>query len=141
MFTERADLEAALDYVDDAVRFARSALRMTYTKTIPDPIAAAHQRLARYLRIVGAPAEEQQAHWLAAALLYHLGKNRALDGLMLSVPPDLRAGRGLRPQPGIADPHPWTLVEVIDAAEQTSGVHLAELITAMEPDKKTVTAR
>lgn len=140
VFTERADLEAALDHGDDAVRFARSALRMTYTKTIPDPIADAHQRLAGYLRNVGGPTEEQQAHWLAAALVYRLdAKKRARDNLMLSMPPGLRADRGLRLQPGIADPHPWTLAEVIDAVEQTSGVHLAELITAMEPDANIVT--
>jgi hypothetical protein len=140
VFTERADLEAALDHVDDAVRFARSALRMTYTRTIPDPIATAHQRLALYLGNAGGPQAEQQAHWLAAALLYRLGgMDHALDDLMLSAPPGLHGGRGLWRQSGIADPHPWTVDEVTDAAEQTSGVHLAELITATEPDADTVT--
>jgi hypothetical protein len=140
VFTERADLDAALGHADEAVRFARNALRMTYTKTIPDPIADAHQRLARYLGTVGGPPEEQQAHWLAAAVLYRLGgKDHALDDLMLSAARGLRGGRGPWHQPGIADPHPWTLAELIDAAEQTSGVHLAELITVMEPDADTVT--
>jgi hypothetical protein len=60
VFTERADLAEALGHADDAVRFARSALRMTYTRTTPDPIATAHQRLARYLGEVGGPPEEQQ---------------------------------------------------------------------------------
>jgi hypothetical protein len=140
VFTERADLDGALGHADDAVRFARSALRMTYTKTIPDPIAAAHQRLARYLGDLGGPPEEQQAHWLAAGLVYRLGgMDHALDDLMLSAPPGLSAGQGLWRQPGIADPHPRTLAAMIDAAEQTSGVHLAELITAMEPDADIVT--
>jgi hypothetical protein len=138
VFTERADLADALGHADDAVRFARSALRMTYTRTIPDPIATAHQRLARYLGEVGGPPEEQQAHWLAAAIVYRLGGlDRALDDLMLTMPRSLRADRGSR-QPDIADPPPRTLADVIDAAEQTSGVHLAELITAMEPDADTV---
>jgi hypothetical protein len=134
VFTERADLADALGHADDAIQFARSALRMTYTRTIPDPIATAHQRLARYLGEVGGPPEEQQAHWLAAAIVYRLGGlDRALDDLMLTMPRSLRADRGSRRQPDIADPPLRTLADVIDAAEQTSGVHLAELITAMEP--------
>ena len=100
VFTERADLDGALGHADDAVRFARSALRMTYTKTVPDPIAAAHQRLARYLGDLGGPPEEQQAHWLAAALVYRLGgMDHALDDLMLSAPPGLSAGQGLCASP------------------------------------------
>jgi hypothetical protein len=140
VYTERADLEAELNHTDAAVWFARSALRMTYTRTIPDPIADAHQRLARYLLNAGGPPKELEAHWLAAALLYRLGgEDRALDDLMRLVPPGLRAGRGPRHQPGIADPPPRTLAELIDTAEQASGVHLAELITAIEPDAHTVT--
>jgi CHAT domain/AAA ATPase domain len=138
VFSARADLERALGHPDDAVRFARSALRLTYTRTIPDPIADAHQRLARYLRDAGASPEEQQAHWLAAVLLYRLGTDQAPDFIMLSTPPGLRDGRGQRRQPDIADPHAWSVGEVIETAEQTSGVHLAELITAMEPDAATV---
>jgi hypothetical protein len=104
-----------------------------------DAIADAHQRLARYLRDAGAPPEEQQAHWLAAVLLYRLGgMDQAPDFVMLSAPPGLRDGRGQRRQPDIADPHPWSVGEVIDTAEQTRGVHLAELITIMEPDVGTV---
>jgi hypothetical protein len=122
------------------VRFARSALRMTYTRTIPDPIADAHQRLARYLRAVGGPPEEQQAHWLAAALLRRLSdEDRALDDLMLLVPRGLRVGHGPRRRPGTAGPPPRSLADLIDIAEQTSGVHLAELIAAIEPDTGTVT--
>jgi tetratricopeptide (TPR) repeat protein len=140
VFSERADLEAALDHPDDAVRLARNALRMTYTRTIPSPIADAHQRLASYLGDAGRPPEEQQAHWLAAALLYRLGgMDQAPDFVMRSAPSGLRGEHGPRRQPGVADPHPWSLAEVIDAAGQTSGVHLAELITAMEPDADTVT--
>jgi hypothetical protein len=135
VFTERADLEEALGHADAAVRFARSALRMTYTRTIPAPIAEAHQRLARYLRAVGGPAEEQQAHWLAAALLHRLsGEDRAVDRLMLVVPRGLRVGHEPRHQPGTAGPPPRSLADLIDIAEQTSGVHLAELIASIEPD-------
>jgi hypothetical protein len=138
VFTERADLESELGHADAAVRFARSALRMTYTRTIPVAIADAHQRLARYLRTVGGPAEEQQAHWLAAALLHRLsGEDRAVDRLMLVVPRGLRVGHGRR-QPGIAGPPPRSLADLIDIAEQTSGVHLAELIASIEPDSGTV---
>ncbi len=138
VFSARAELERVLGHPDDAVRFARTALGLTYTRTIPDAIADAHQRLARYLRGVGASPEEQQAHWLAAVLLYRLGTDQAPDFIMLSVPPGLRGGRGQRRQPDIADPHPWSVGEVIETAEQTSGVHLAELITTMEPDATTV---
>ncbi len=139
VFTERADLESELGHADAAVRFARSALRMTYTRTIPDPIADAHHRLFSYLRAVGGPPEEQQAHWLAAALVRRLGdQDRALDDLMFYAPRGLRGGRGQRRQPGTAGPPPRSLADVIDVAEQTSGVHLAELIAAIEPDSGTV---
>jgi hypothetical protein len=140
VFTERADLESELGHADAAVRFARSALRMTYTRTIPDPIADAHQRLALYLRAVGGPQAEQQAHWLAAALLRRLSdEDRALDDLMLYAPRGLRVGHGPRRQPGTAGPPPRSLADLIDVAEQTGGVHLAELIAAIEPDQDTVT--
>ena len=139
VFTERADLESELRHPDAAVRFARSALRMTYTRTIPDPIADAHQRLARYLRAAGGPPEEQQAHWLAAALLRRLGdQDRALDDLTFYAACGLSVGRGTGRQPGAAGPPPRSLPDVIDIAEQTSGVHLAELIAAIEPDSGTV---
>ena len=139
VFTERADLEEALGHSDAAVRFARSALRMAYTRTIPVAIADAHQCLARYLRAVGGAAEAQQAHWLAAALLHRLsGEDRAVDRLMLVVPRDLRVGHGPRRQPGTAGPPPRSLADLIDIAEQTSGVHLAELIASIEPDSGTV---
>jgi hypothetical protein len=139
VFTERADLESELRHADAAVRFARSALRMTYTRTIPDPIADAHQRLARYLRAAGGQPEEQQAHWLAAALLRRLGdRDRALDDLMFYAPRGLRVGRATGRQPGAPGPPPRSLPDVIDIAEQTSGVHLAELIAAIEPDSGTV---
>ena len=139
VFTERADLEGALGHADAAVRFARSALRMTYTRTIPTPIADAHHRLADYLGRVGGTPEEQQAHWLAAALLHRLsGGDRTLDRLMLSVPRSLRVGPGPRRQPGSAGLPPRTLADLIGITEQTSRVHLAELITAIEPDQETV---
>jgi hypothetical protein len=139
VFTERADLEEALGHADAAVRFARSALRMAYTRTIPVAIADAHQRLARYLRAVGGPAQEQQAHWLAAALLHRLsGEDRAVDRLMLVVPRGVRVGHGPSHQPGTAGPPPRSLADLIDIAEQTSGVHLAELIASIEPDSGTV---
>jgi hypothetical protein len=139
VFTERADLESELGHAGAAVRFARSALRMSYTRTIPAPIADAHQRLARYLRAVGGPPGEQQAHWLAAAVLHRLsGEDRALDNLMLLVPRGLRVGDGPRRQPGTAVPPPRSLADLIDITEQTSGVHLAELIAAIEPDRDIV---
>lgn len=140
VFLERADLEAALNHADSAVRYARSALRLTYKTAIPEPIEAAHQGLAWHLRNVGGPAEEQQAHWLAAALLNGLsGKNRVADELMLRTPAGLRGDRPARFLPNTTDPHRWTLAEVTEVTEQTSGVHLAELIAAMEPDRDTVT--
>jgi len=133
VFTGRADLEAELNQPEEAARFARGALRLTYTRTIPDPIAAAHQRLFIYLRNTGGPRAEQEAHWLAAALLGRLaGMSRALDDLMLSVP------QGLRHDKESPDRSPWTLAGVIEAAEQTPGVHLGELISAVEPDAETV---
>jgi CHAT domain/AAA ATPase domain len=139
VFTGRADLEATLDHADNAVRFARSALRMTYTRTIPDAIAAAHQRLAVYLRKARAPAEEQQAHWLAAALLSRLsGRSGGAGELMHWAPHGLRDGRPLWFLPGVTDLHPWTVARVTDTVEQTRGIHLAELITAIEPDADTV---
>ena len=114
------------------MRFARSALRMAYARTIPVAIADAHQNLARYLRAVGGAAEEQQAHWLAAALLHRLsGEDRAVDRLMLVVPRSLRVGHGPVHQPGTAGPPPRSLADLIDIAEQTSGVHLAELIASI----------
>jgi tetratricopeptide (TPR) repeat protein len=140
VFIGRANLEATLGHADAAVRLARSALRMTYTRTLPELIADAHKALAHYLRKAGGPTEEQQAHWLAAALVYRLGgEDRALDKLMVAPPRGLRVGRDPRRQSGIAGPPPRTLAELIDAAEQTSGVHLAELLTAIEPDAGTVT--
>jgi tetratricopeptide (TPR) repeat protein len=139
VFTERADLESELGHADAAARFARSALRMTYTRTIPDPIADAHQRLFSYLRAAGGTPEEQHAHWLAAALVRRLGdQGRALDDLMFYAPRGLRADRRARHRPGTAGPTPHSLADLIDIAEQTSGVHLAELIAAIEPDHDTV---
>jgi hypothetical protein len=121
------------------VRFVRSALRKTYTRTIPVAIADAHYRLARYLGAVGGPPEEQQAHWLAAALLHRLsGEDRALGDLMFFEPRGLRVGLGPRRQPDTAGPPPRSLADLIDTAEQTSGVHLAELIAAIEPDEQAV---
>jgi hypothetical protein len=133
VFSERADLESELKQSEEAVRFARGALRLTYTRTIPDPIAAAHERLFTYLRNADGPRAEQEAHWLAAAILYRLaGMSRALDDLMLSVP------QGLHDDTELPDRSPRRLADVIEAAEQTSGVHLGELINAMEPDAETV---
>ena len=74
------------------MRFARGALRMTSTRTIPGPITETHERLLSCLRAVGGPPGEQQAHWLAAApwCVELSDGHRALD------PPHvLRARRGV----------------------------------------------
>ena len=57
---------------------------------------------------------------------------------MIFAPRGLRVGRGPRRQPVAAGPPPYSLADLIDSAEQTGGVHLAELIAAIEPDMDTV---
>jgi hypothetical protein len=94
-----------------------------------------HYNLAIYLERLGADRAGQRAHRLAAALVCRLaGMAHELAAAVRALAVELRAEGG-------ADPFlPSTLAAVIAVAEQTEGVHLSALLTALEPDESQIEA-
>ena len=128
VLSTRAHLEDELGHQAAAVDLARTAIRIRYARPEPRDIAISHNNLAFYLRAADADPGEQRAHRLAAALIRQLtSMTYALASTQRALAAELRDPCG----PG---PLPATLAEVIRAAEQTDGVRLAELITALQPD-------
>ena len=74
-----------------------------------------------------------RAHRLAAALIYRLaGMSHYLTQTVDALTYEMRAD-------GSADLSlPSTVAQVIDLAEQTEGVHLAALLSALQPDESAV---
>jgi tetratricopeptide (TPR) repeat protein len=126
----RAILEHALGHWDAAAEFERTAIRLYYERPEPLDIATSHHNLAGYLRTAGGDPAAQRAHRLAAALIRQLtGMTHNLASTQRALAAELRRDSGTG-----TGPLPATLAEVIRAAEQTDGVRLGELITALEPD-------
>jgi len=135
VLTVRADLEDDLGNQRAAADLGRAALRLSYARPQPDGIATGHYNLATYLGRLGGDRGAGRAHRLAAALIYRLaGMSHDLAGTVGALAYETR-------QHGGADPSlPSTLAQVIAVAEQTEGVRLSALLTALQPDESAVEA-
>jgi hypothetical protein len=126
----RADLEAALGHRDASADLERTALRLSYASPDPRGIAVSHHNLAIYLG--AGDLAGRRAHRLAAALL------RQLTGMTHDLARTVRAlAAELRDDPADAG-LPATVPAVIEVAERTEGVHLGDLLDALEPDCRIV---
>jgi hypothetical protein len=127
-------LEGNRGHPDMAAEFERTVLRVLYTRSDAREIAMSHETLARYLEMAADPAG-QAAHELAAALLYRLaGLTTDLVNTEHVLVSRLHEDN-LRGTDGTAW-FPATLAGLIQAAELTDGVRLADLIGALEPDRQ-----
>jgi hypothetical protein len=129
VLSTRAGLEASREHWTVAADLERAALRLSYASSDTESIAISHHNLANYPRQTGDDKASQRAHRLAAALIFGVTRMShyfamAQDALMA----EMRADGGTDPS------LPSTLAQVIDLAEQTEGVHLAVLLTALQPD-------
>jgi hypothetical protein len=123
----RASVEDASGRAGAAADLARTALRLCYSRPDPRDIATSHNNLVNYLRETGGDQAGQRAHRLAAALIRKLaGMTHDLANTQRNLAADLAADLG-------AD-LPATLADVIQVAEQTDGVRLGDLLTAIQPD-------
>ena len=131
----RADLEDKLGNQRAAADLERAALRLSYARPEPRDIAIGHHNLANYLGRLGGDRAARRAHRLAAALIYRLaGMSHDLAGTVHALADEMREDGG-------ADPSlPSTLAQVIAVAEQTEGVHLSALLTALQPDEPAIEA-
>jgi hypothetical protein len=128
----RAELEDRRGYPQQALEFQRTVIRLAYVQPQPRDLTISHNNLARYLQKTGADPAAARAHRLAAALLYQLtGMAHDLAGIGRMLATELRRDADRENLPGTID-------EVIRAAEQTEGVHLDQLITALQPDRQAV---
>jgi tetratricopeptide (TPR) repeat protein len=134
VLSTRASLEDELGHRDAAVDFEQTAIRLRYARPGPRDIAISHHNLAYYLRMAGGDPAVQRAHRLAAALIYRLaGMAHDLADTLRVLAAEFRAAPAAGAGPG-AGQLPATLAEVIRVAGQTDGVHLGDLIAALEPD-------
>ena len=134
VLSTRAVLEKRRKRPQQALEFERTAIRLAYVRPEPQDIAISHQQLAGYLQMAGADPAAGRAHLLAAALLYQLsGMTHELGGTSRVLARELRQEADCKELPG-------TLDEVIRVAEQTEGVHLDRLLTALQPDRRAVAA-
>ena len=134
VLSTRAVLEKRRKRPQQALELERTAIRLAYVRPEPQDIAISHQQLAGYLQMAGADPAAGRAHLLAAALLYQLsGMTHELGGTSRVLARELRQEADRKELPG-------TLDEVIRVAEQTEGVHLDRLLTALQPDRRAVAA-
>jgi CHAT domain len=127
VFGARADLESERGNLGAALAFGRTALRYAYGRPDPRVIALRHHNLASHLGEAGSDLAGQRAHRLAAALI------RQLTGMTRNLTSTLRElARELRQDTGCGH-LPTTLDEVVRIAEQTEGVRLGQLISALQP--------
>jgi len=130
VLSTRAGLEAALGHRDEAADLARTALRLRYAHPDPCGIAIGHHNLANYLGAGDRPG--RRAHRLAAALICQFtSMTHELVGTVRALAAELRddpADAAL----------PATVAEVIEVTEQTEGVHLGDLLGALEPDRRII---
>jgi hypothetical protein len=134
VFGARADLESQRGNLAAALAFEQTAIRYGYARPDPRDIAARHHNLASYLRQAGSDSAAQRAHRLAAALIYQL------TGMAHDLADTVRVLAGELRQDPTGRHLPGTLGEVIESAEQTEGVHLGQLITALQPDTQAAEA-
>jgi len=128
----RAFLETRRNRPQEALELTSTAIRLGYVQPEPRHIATSHYFLAEYLQMTDAHPAAARAHRLAAALLYQLcGMTHDLDGTRRALATELRQDAGREDLPGTVD-------EVVRVAEQTEGVHLDQLITALQPDRQAV---
>ncbi|HXL90601.1 MAG TPA: CHAT domain-containing protein [Streptosporangiaceae bacterium] len=127
VLSTRASLEYVSGRAGAAADLERTAIRYSYATAGPRDIAISHHNLANYLGETGGDRAGQQAHRLAAALIWQLtGMTHDLADAQRALAAELRAGPG-------AD-LPATLAAVIQVAELTDGVRLGDLIAVLEPD-------
>jgi tetratricopeptide (TPR) repeat protein len=127
----RADLESHRGNTAGALALEQAAIRFGYARPEPRDIAGHHHNLANYLARSHPAA--QRAHRLAAALIYQLtGMAHYLAVTSRTLAWELRQDTDSGDLPGTVD-------EVIRAAEQTEGVHLDQLLTALQPDRQAIT--
>ena len=128
----RAMLEGRRNRPQQALELERTAIRLAYVRPEPRDIAISHHQLAYFLQITGTDSAAVRAHQLAAALLFQLtGMTHELAGASQALAMDLCRDADREDLPSTVD-------EVIRVAEQTEGVHLDQLITALQPDRQTV---
>jgi hypothetical protein len=128
VFTARASLESRLGHLETAADLERTALRLSYIRPEPEGIAISHLNLAVHLKRRGGDRAGQQAHLLAAALVFHLtGATGELGPVIHGLSGELREDAG-------AGHLPSTVAEVIRVAELAEGVRLGELLADLEPD-------
>ena len=124
----RADLEDMRGHLAAALAFQQTAIRFAYARPEPKDIGGHHLNLARYLGRTRSDAAAQRAHRLAAALIFELtGMTHNLAAACQTLASELHGDTS-------GEYLPSTLDEVIAVAEQTEGVRLRELITALQPD-------
>jgi tetratricopeptide (TPR) repeat protein len=130
VLSTRAELEAALGHRDAAADLERTALRLRYAHPDPRDIAVSHHNLA--ICLGAGDRAGRRAHRLAAALLWQLtGMTHNLARAVHELAAELRddpADAAL----------PDTVADVIEVAKRTEGVHLGDLLDALEPDRQVV---
>jgi hypothetical protein len=131
----RANLEGSRENDQAAADLGRAALRLSYAQPEPWDIAVGHHNLANSLGRLRGDQAARRAHRLAAALIFRLaGMSHDLSGTVDALTYEMREDGG-------ADPYlPSTLAQVISVGEQTEGVQLAALLTALQPDAPAVEA-
>jgi tetratricopeptide (TPR) repeat protein len=128
----RAFLEDRRGRPRQALELQRTVIRLAYVRPEPRGIAINHHQIANYLRKTGTDLAAARANRLAAALLFQLtGMSHELAVASRMLARELRRDAARENLPG-------TLDEVIGTAEQTEGVHLDRLITALQPDRQAV---
>ena len=133
VLSARADLESRRGNLAAALAFQQTAIRYSYARPEPRDIATHHHNLANYLGETGSDPPGQRAHRLAAALISQLtGMTHNLADTVRVLAGELRQDTGGH--------LPGTLGEVIESAEQTEGVRLGQLITALQPDTQAAEA-
>ena len=132
VLSTRADLESRRERAQAAADLERAALRLRYARPKPREIAISHHNMASYLGRLGDDRAGQRAHRLAAALIRRLaGMAHDLATTVRILAAELRDD-----DPGAR--LPTTVAQVIAAAEQTEGVSLGALLTALQPDPQAV---
>jgi tetratricopeptide (TPR) repeat protein len=135
VLSARADLESHRGNNRAAADLERAALRLSYARPEPRNIAISHHNLAIYLGRLGDDRATRRAHRLAAALIRQLaGMSHYLVGTIRALTYEMREDGGTDPS------LPSTVAQVIAVAEQTEGVHLSALLTALQPDESAVEA-
>jgi len=128
----RALLEADRGRPEQALELERTAIRFAYVRSELRDIAISHYQLANYLQMTGADPAAARAHRLAAALLNQLtGMTHELARTSRELAMELRWDAD-------GEELPRTVHEVVRVAEQTEGVYLDQLLTALQPDRRAV---